>query len=223
VLPHEACGLAVAIDGKWAFRPARNLATEPDRFIIDPGDYADAEDVGRVAAVFHSHADGPARFSAADIRQASATRLPWFLLSVAANRWACHVPPSAAERLAGRGFLHGSVDCYSLVRDTMGLLFGVALPDFPRSDEWWHRGGDLYREHFAEAGWAALPADAELQPGDGLLMRVRAPVPNHAAIYLGDGMMIHHLADRLSTREPYLGYWQQVTVLRLRHRELADA
>ncbi|WP_043946890.1 NlpC/P60 family protein, partial [Ralstonia solanacearum] len=41
--------------------------------------------------------------------------------------------------------------------------------------------------------------------GDVILMQVRAPVPNHAAVYLGGVQMLHHLHGRLSSRDVYGG------------------
>ncbi|MNC75892.1 NlpC/P60 family protein [compost metagenome] len=54
-----------------------------------------------------------------------------------------------------------------------------------------------------------------------IVMQIQAPEPNHAAVYIGDGLMIHHLHGRLSERAVYGGYWQERTILTLRHKELA--
>jgi len=50
-----------------------------------------------------------------------------------------------------------------------------------------------------------------------IVMQVRAPVPNHAGVYIGDGLMLHHLYNRLSSRDVYGGYWQECTRIVLRH------
>lgn len=49
-------------------------------------------------------------------------------------------------------------------------------------------------------------------------MQVRSKngVPNHAAVYLGDGLMLHHMYGRLSSRDVYGGYWREVTRLVVR-------
>jgi cell wall-associated NlpC family hydrolase len=62
---------------------------------------------------------------------------------------------------------------------------------------------------------------SEIAKGDLILMQIRSRnrVPNHAAIYLGDGMMLHHLHSRLSSRDIYGGYWQEVTRSIWRHRD----
>ena len=36
-------------------------------------------------------------------------------------------------------------------------------------------------------------------------------VPNHAAIYCGDGELLHHIPEQLSTRERYTDKWQRRT------------
>ncbi len=40
---------------------------------------------------------------------------------------------------------------------------------------------------------------------------------NHAGVYIGDGLMIHHMYGQLSHRVPYSGYWQERTIITLRH------
>jgi cell wall-associated NlpC family hydrolase len=51
-------------------------------------------------------------------------------------------------------------------------------------------------------------------------MQVASPVPNHASVYLGDGLILHHLQGRLSSRDVYGGYWQKVSTHALRHPDL---
>ena len=91
------------------------------------------------------------------------------------------------------------------------------LPDFERHDDWWHRGEDLYMRHYAGAGFRPLAYREAVETGDVIVMQVRAPEPNHAGIYLGDGRMLHHLHGRLSTRDVYGGYWKDVTRVILRY------
>ena len=48
-------------------------------------------------------------------------------------------------------------------------------------------------------------------------MKLDSVVPNHAAIYLDDMIILHHVQGRLSSRDVYGGYYQKVTELCLRH------
>ncbi|EHH4325633.1 TPA: C40 family peptidase, partial [Escherichia coli] len=42
--------------------------------------------------------------------------------------------------------------------------------------------------------------------------------PNHAAIYCGDGELLHHIPEQLSKRERYTDKWQRRTHSLWRHR-----
>ena len=92
------------------------------------------------------------------------------------------------------------------------------LPDFERHDEWWLQGKNLYEENFEKCGFKPILRD-ELRTGDLIFMKVMSPVSNHAAIYLGDGMMLHHIQSRLSTRDMYGGFWLENTTRYLRHEK----
>ncbi len=72
-------------------------------------------------------------------------------------------------------------------------------------------------DNFADAGFVVVEPD-DLLVGDVFLMQVNSEVPNHAAIYLGDGLILHHLQGRLSSRDVYGGYWQKITTHTLRHQ-----
>ncbi|WP_205049242.1 C40 family peptidase, partial [Photobacterium sanguinicancri] len=75
--PNEACGLIVAVRKSQRYIRCRNVHPEPaEHFQIDPSDYADAEDIGRVLAVVHSHPDATSRPSRMDSAQCDAGGLP---------------------------------------------------------------------------------------------------------------------------------------------------
>ena len=59
----------------------------------------------------------------------------------------------------------------------------------------------------------------DIQYGDILLMNIESPVPNHAAIYLGENIILHHVTNRLSSRDVYKwgGYYHKMTAMVLRH------
>ena len=214
--PREACGLVVIIKGRERYWPCRNLAVGTDQFVLDPVDYAAADDAGDIMTVVHSHPSTPADPSQADKVSCEASGLPWLVYGVQAQRWAYLEPSGYQAPLVGRQWSHGVLDCYSLIRDWFRIERGLVLPNFDRRDEWWLAGGNLYLENFRAAGFAEIdPAD--IQPGDGILMRVMSPVPNHGAVYLGDNRIIHHVQGRLSCRDNYTEFWRQRTTQVARH------
>ena len=74
----------------------------------------------------------------------------------------------------------------------------------------------MYLDNFMKEGFHPIDI-SEISYGDGILMQLESPVPNHAAIYLGDGIVLHHVQGRLSSRDVYGGYYQKVTAKVLRH------
>ncbi|OEZ02329.1 MULTISPECIES: C40 family peptidase [Stenotrophomonas] len=226
--PRECCGLVVATSNGETYVPCRNLAETPsEHFRLPADDYAAAEDLGEVLAVVHSHPNAVATPSDADRTMCEASGLRWHILSVGLDD---HGAPAAADLqsiepngylapLVGRQFVHGVLDCYTLVRDFYARELGVRLNQYERQDDWWNKGQDLYSmDRLLAEGFQ--PITGELQRGDMILMQIRSAVPNHAGVYLGDGQMLHHMHGRLSERVPYGGMWAERTRYIVRHREV---
>ncbi|KAA1958519.1 NlpC/P60 family protein, partial [Escherichia coli] len=87
---------------------------------------------------------------------------------------------------------------YTLFRDAYHLA-GTEMPDFHREDDWWRHGQNLYLDNLEATGLYQVPLSAA-QPGDVLLCCFGSSVPNHAAIYCGDGELLHHIPEQLSKR-----------------------
>lgn len=227
--PKEACGLIIVRKGKEVYVPCRNMAANPERdFVIPPEDYAAAEDQGEIIAVAHTHPNAPARASDADRASCEDAGLPWFILSIVQD---LDDPPVVGEivriepegfvaPLVGRRFVHGVHDCYALIRDWYAQERGITLSNPYREDEWWEKGGDMYYDNYEAEGF--VEAKGPMQVGDVILMQVRSPVANHAGVYIGDGLFLHHMYGRLSTRDVYGGYWAEVTVKIIRRAENVD-
>lgn len=222
--PREACGLIVVVKGKERYLPCRNVAQGNDNFQVHHEDQAVAEDMGDIMALVHSHPNGSSLPSQADRVQMAMHDIPWYILSVNADGETsdlCRYEPEAYEApLVGRHFAHGVLDCGTLIIDYYARHLDIIIPDFPREDDWWNKGQDLYMQHFAEAGFE--PIKGAIREHDVILMQVRSPVANHAGVYIGDGLMLHHMYNRLSTRDVYGGWFQEVTRMVLRHRELKE-
>jgi proteasome lid subunit RPN8/RPN11 len=220
--PKEACGLVIIKRGRQVYFPCRNLAVGTDQFAIDPEDYAKADQAGEIVAVVHSHPNLPAEPSQADLVSCEASGLPWFILSYPVGTWSETYPQGYKAPLVGRQWSHGVLDCYSIIRDWYDQERGITLPDFERHDEWWLRGHNLYEENFEKAGFREIDG-VNLMTGDVILMQVGSPVSNHGAVYLGDGLILHHVQGRLSTRDVYGGYWLKNTTKHLRYENSSTA
>jgi proteasome lid subunit RPN8/RPN11 len=215
--PRESCGVVIA-GGDYI--PCRNLAATPAiQFDLDAHDYAAAEETGEIVAIVHSHPNESANPSAADRVACEASGLPWWIVGVPSGVWRHYEPCGYAAPLIGRPFFHGVLDCFTLIRDWCRIERGIEIPNFERRDDWWTRGENLYVDHFAEAGFYCVGHEAPRAPkwGDIILMQVRADVPNHGAIWLGNDVILQHLHGRLSGRDMYGGYWRKHTTHWLRY------
>lgn len=219
VFPRECCGLISVRKGKEIYTPCRNVAKDHDHFVMDPEDYARVEEAGAVTGIVHSHCYVPATPSEADLVGCEASGVPWTIYALPTHQVYTFEPTGYIAPLIGREFHHGVLDCYSLVRDYYREEVGIVIPDFPRNPEWWLHGDNLYLKYFSEAGFVQVDVH-DLRKHDGILMKIASPDPNHAAVHIGDGVIIQHLDGRLSSRDVYGGWYQKVTTHILRHKSL---
>ncbi len=210
--PAESCGYVIRTRQGAHYLPCKNRSIEPTKYFrMAPEDFLAAQAVGEVVALVHSHPDGEPYLSPADRQLQRASALPWWLVCDGKiHRFRC-VPP-----LLGRQFEHGVMDCYTLFRDAYHLA-GINLPDFQRDDDWWKQGRDLYQCNLPRYGFSQVSADMA-QPGDIVLCCFGSSVANHAAIYCGDGGLLHHIPDQLSKRERYSDSWKRRTHSIWRHQ-----
>lgn len=213
-MPRESCGLLIVRKGRQVYRPCRNIAEGTDQFTINPDDYEAAEAEGEVIAVVHSHPNIPPDPSQADRVGCEASGLEWHIVNVPTGAWYSFRPTGYVAPLVGRVFSHGVLDCYAIIRDWYKQERGVDLLNFDRRDGWWHRGQNLYLDNFGKAGFERVE---DLHDGAVLLMQVGSPVPNHAAVYIGNDMILHHVQGRLSSRDIFGGYWRKCTTHILRY------
>ncbi len=215
--PQEAVGFLLS-DG--SYEPKMNVFQEPELgACVHPDELTAVLKAGTLRAYFHSHPDGPDCPSQQDMMSQVELDVPWIICSATET---ASLPPFAwgdmltdPSPLIGRSFRHGTTDCYAAIRAWGLSAYGVLLPDFPRQWEWWLDGeSDLYRNHFSDAEFYEIE-QSEVRAGDVWLAQVRSPVPNHAGVYIGDGLAFHHPSSmlasdpsKLSKREP-LARWQR--------------
>ena len=245
--PNEACGLGVRVGRAEVYVPCKNLSNDPtEQFKLCPQDYAEAEELGDVIGVFHSHPDGTSVPSRNDIacmsvnaeiqRRVDPTSdlIPWHIVSWPEGDYR-EVMPSLSESLLGKPFVHGFWDCWQTCNDYYQKYHNIEFPKYERKDDWWEDKDavSLYETFWPSAGFEDVTGQ-ELKPGDMIVMQVgRSYHPNHAGIYLGkvksfegrdiagDGpFMLHHMYGQESSVVIFGGQWQQRTRLVLRHKEV---
>lgn len=219
--PNEACGFVVAVGNKSVVVSCKNIDELPhELFTISDIDYAAASALGEVIGIWHSHVNESPDPTMGDRQMIEATGLPWHIVSWPGRGYAYAEPCGFEAPYEGRPFVHGILDCYSLIRDWYRREHGLVLTDYPRAVEWWNKGEDLYLQNFEREGFRRL-IDAEFRPGDALLMRIGdTQTSNHGAIYLGRGEILHHVTNRLSCRDVLNGYYQRGITHHLRHETM---
>ena len=207
---NECCGFV--IDNK-IYMPCTNISPTPtETFEISPDDWIQAETIGEITAIVHSHPNGQPILSEADQIYQQQTAVDWWIVCDNQIHKFRFIQP-----LLGREFEHGKTDCLTIVRDAY-MLAGIDLPDYERQDDWWHNGQNLYLDLLPKNGFERVDAE-NLQEGDVILVCLGSETPNHAAVYIGNQYILHHCPDRLSKRDLYSGFWRNYTHSIWRHKQ----
>lgn len=221
----ELGGFVIREDGALRLIQLDNIHSKPtDRFAIDADAQLDVFSKYDVVAMWHTHPNEDCHPSPADLIIIEAMDLPCHIVSWPQGGHTYTEPSGYEAPLEGRPFVHGILDCYSVIRDYYKREFGIALKDYEREDGWWERDEDLYVQHFQDNGFYDIGQDAVPDVGDVILMKVggkEVKNTNHGAVYLGNEMMIHHLYGKLSAKAVYGGYWRTHTTHILKHESRA--
>ena len=216
--PRESVGVLIVIKGKEQYYPCNNLSTYSQQcFILDPEDYVKADALGEITAIVHSHPVTPPSPSQADKVSCEQSGLKWHIVNPKTEMWGYCEPTGYKPPLIGRQWVWGVTDCWSLVRDYYKEQHNIQLLDYERpTTPQDFLDNPLFEQYAERTGFRQLNKDEKLQKGDVLLMSILHPTLNHVAIFLGDEIL-HHLADRLSTREPYNDWLLKCTGKRYRY------
>lgn len=222
----ERCGLIVR-DGqsnKPTLIECENTSVEPSKFFrIEPEELHEIEEKYTPLAIWHTHPNEDAGASQGDLVLVENYGLPCHIVSWPQAGHSYTEPTGYVAPYEGRVFVHGLLDCYTIIRDWYQRERGVTLENFDRKDCWWRAEDgsppqNLYVDNFASQGFVEIEGDTrDFQVGDVVLMQIDAAVPNHGAIYLGDGMILHHPHGRLSSKAVLGGFWLKHYAVHLRH------
>ena len=210
--PKECCGLVVVFKGREKYISCRNLATDQNmEFMIHPEDYVKAEDIGEIVKIVHSHPKTNANPSELDLVGIEESKLPWVIVNPLTGQVTETAPSGYKAPLIGRQYGYGIQDCYTLIKDYYDRELNIKLRDYPRSGT---QEDDLqiYLKEFENEGFVKVDT---LEPHDMIVLS-----SGHGAIYLGNNIILHHVAGRLSSRDVYGGYWMKNTRGYYRHLDL---
>ena len=228
--PNESCGYI--IDRKYV--ACTNVHNNPDKqFKIGYKDVVRCERLGEIEAVVHSHPNGSSKPTTYDLMQMSMGDVPWVIVAYPEIDIKVYAAKPYKAPLINREYIHGVLDCYSIVRDYYSRELDIQLDNFERQDCWWESASSasLYADNFKSQGFVEVQ---DLQRHDVILCRVQPTEHiNHALIYLGDDgdltsettetaigehLVLHHPYMRRSRREIYGNVWQSRTAIIVRHK-----
>jgi len=218
VFPEESCGLVVDNGGQLQYIEAANCAPDPTQsFLIDPLFYAAYAVHGLIQFVVHSHPNRSPEPTDADKASSERAAIPFLIVSYPSGESQSYYPQGYRPEYIGRQFVYGIFDCYSLVRDFYQDEFDIQLPDYERPPyNWWKdpANENLLMTQYESNGFRQV---SKPQHGDIIVMQLQGCLPNHAAVYLEGGLMIHQTFNTISLQEQYGHYWRKNTICVLRH------
>ena len=106
-------------------------------------------------------------------------------------------------------------DCYTLLQEYYLYEFDMKLPDVHRGIKDIRNGDALYLDNFADFGFHEVPI-SEIKKHDAILFTFFSGTPDHAGIYIGEQMFVHHPIHSMSKIELYDGYFIDKTSLVVR-------
>ncbi|MDY6957807.1 MAG: NlpC/P60 family protein [Halobacteriota archaeon] len=219
--PEESCGLFVQYENNpIEFLSLPNIAEDREKtFEIDPVLFYKIEKQYQIKAVLHSHTDYP-HASKKDMITQQNMNIPWGIINFhkgAPREVFFFGEQLPIQDLVGRPFYHGVYDCYGVIRDFYRMC-GITMIDHPRGFRWWNlKGPNLLLDHYKDNGFDKVD-EKSIQPGDVVFMTIGGRQVNHAAVYIGENIILHHLVNRLSRREPYTN-WKRRSNFIVRHKD----
>ncbi len=222
VVPQESCGFVVIRNGKDIYVPSENIALDPENhFEISPEANLKADSLGEIVGVVHSHPFQRPEPSIHDRAACEKSQLVWWILNPTTEEWSVIEPCGEKIPLFGRPYSHGVLDCYSFAIDYYKEVYDIVLNDYPREEEWWLKGQNLYTQYFEQEGFVSIPFK-DAKPGDAFLLTINSTVANHGAVYVGGNEIAHHLYGRISSRDVLNKFYRDRIVLTVRHRSMFE-
>jgi len=213
--PEEMCGFIIE-DDEYRFIPIENIAKDKiNNFSISVSEYIKYAD--DLCCIVHSHNNSP-HVSAEDQQLQKRADVQCGIMFLKNGKYSSDIffGGNVRQDLLGRPFVFGAYDCFSIVRDYYYKELNINLPNIIREYGFWND---------REVGGILKPAEDiinnnlndfiktdinNIEKGDIITMNIQGKVTNHLAVYIGNGLILHHLNSKLSTREPVYGYMNMI-------------
>ncbi len=129
------------------------------------------------------------------------------------------------QHLLGLPYTSGEQDCYGLARRYYKDVFDLDLLDIARPDLWWeHEGFNLITDFVEADSWESVGVNLRnLKVGDGLLFAFACSKINHVAVYVGNGLFIHHVYKQFSCETAVAQKWMSRCLGIVRHKKVTEA
>lgn len=124
--------------------------------------------------------------------------------------------PQLDSDLLGQDYISGIHDCYSLCRKYYKQNYGIILPEYPRSYDWWNEEPDAFINFFKKYGFYEIQQH-ELEVGDGIIIKL-GKYEGHSAIYSAPDKIMHHINNKLSGEDSF-HRWKNTMTRYLRHKD----
>tara|TARA_B100000427_G_scaffold273882_1_gene241792 strand:- start:100 stop:837 length:738 start_codon:yes stop_codon:yes gene_type:complete len=227
--PKECCGILYEKSGATLAHECMNVSEEPEKhFSIRPRDYLTASKKGSVKAVYHSHVSDNNKFSPNDMINSRAHQVPFVLYSIGKDCFSTFDPRKNKTFLYDRTFKIGETDCYTVVKEYYKDL-GIEING--RNDlgnDWHKKDPSLIQKLFElnknnpDLPIIELGATTQLQKHDVIVFEfIKGRGPNHVAVYLDDGNILHHPRNKYLSIEPLSNTYKKTICKIYRHEQLS--
>lgn len=135
------------------------------------------------------------------------------------------------KHLINLPFFMGKTDCYSILRNMYKDNLGIELTNYARPNDWWLKDEvNLYLDNYKSEGFYDIDHNSvnDPKPFDVFLIAIPDPrrtnkvITNHCAVYLGEGLVIHHRMGHFSNVVQYRGALKNMTTHWIRHKDVPD-
>ncbi len=219
----EVCGLIYQTDRAVHYYPCSNVSKDEEgiskSFEISSQDYIDANQLGNIIGIFHSHnKESTNSFSLADLETAKSMCLPIYLYIGGLESWMDYIPDSYDVNPAGRNWAWGMSDCYEVVRIYYRNNKQIYLTDFDRDESFEFVGSDIINQYVISEGFRYVTNISFILPDDIILFSTpSSSFAHHLGIYIGGNKIVHHPRNMLSCIDPLDDDWMKSIVGVLRY------